>query len=79
MKDWHIITLIILGIIFAIALFSGAFTTLPKLFRPSSKQIERIDSSAAQKKQQQRMQELEEQRRQMTEQQKQKIRDFQHR
>ena len=79
MKDWHIITLIILGIIFAFALFSGAFTTLPKLFRPSSKQIERIDSTAAQKKQQQRMQELEEQRRQMTEQQKQKIRDLQRR
>ena len=79
MKDWHIITLIILGIIFAFALFSGVFTSLPKIFRPSSQQIEKIDSSAMQKKHQQRMQELEDQQRQMMEQQKQKIRDLQRR
>ena len=79
MKNWHIIILMILGIIVAFALFSGFFISVPKLFRSSSEQPEKFDSSQTWKQQRQRIQNIKDQQRQMMEQQKQRMRDMQRR
>ena len=79
MKDWHIITLIILGLVLGFALFSGIIFAIPKMFSQSSSKIEKIDSAALWKQQQQRLDDMRDQQRQMQEQQKQRIRDMQRR
>ena len=79
MKNWHIVILVILGLIVAFALFSGFFISLPKAFRSSFQKTEKIDSSQIWKQQQQRIQDIKDQQRQMTQQQKQRMRDLQRR
>ncbi len=77
MKNWHIVMLIILGLIVAFALFSGFFVAIPKMFRSSSEQTEKFDSSQTWKQQRQHMRDIKDQQRQMMEQQEQRMRDMQ--